>query len=656
MTPTTMTTAEQIASLIGVVAGDPAGITEFRLIDRAMPEGHAKKSIGDFCRFDELEQLAAHLTTMNGAGRDIYYAVNPKSRRKRGNENVAAAWCLFADFDGNPTLDDVNARIDAALIPPPSAMLASAHGYHAYWRFDEPCTDMAHWTEMQKDLIFTVGSDTVIHNPERIMRLPGFRNLKPPEGDAELIFADASRVYEWGDVLSCLRERPAERQAPATPTDGTSDKENVRLATVSMMMVETPDGNDGSKRVFTYCCRGVEFALSDPDIIRAIRSATALRPLPRPWNDGEIIRRIRDAEKKTQRGKAAVCSAVNQAVLVRMSDVEAKAVEWLWFETFGLGKVSAVVGDPGLGKSTAMLEIAGRITKGANMPDGNPGRMGSVILLTAEDGLADTVRPRLDKAGADVSKVHVLQAARVGNGKERSVTLADVPTLRSAIDEVGDVIAVVVDPVGAYYGEKDSHKDADVRSLIAPLTALAEEKNIAVILVGHLSKGGGSTKAVYRAMGSLGLIAASRAAYMFTKDPANPNRRMMLPIKNNIGNDRRGFAYGFPNGQFKWESGSFDMTADDCIAEEDNGRGPKPEKREDAVAWLRDLLKDGSMFVEKIKKEAKDAGQNWFTVKRAKPFAGVKSEKCTYTQGWQWRLLHPGNMPDDEGEQKGEQA
>src|SRR5262245_17169993 len=176
--------------------------------------------------------------------------------------------------------------------------------------------------------------------------------------------------------------------------------------------------------------------------------------------------------------------------MVSLADVNAEKIDWLWAGYLAKGKIHVFDGDPGLGKSTATIDIAARVTTGKPWPDGQPGcAPAGVVLLSAEDGLGDTIRPRLDAAGADVTKVVAITGIPyidhdTGESYERSVTLPnDLDRIRVAIEAVGAAV-LIVDPLMAYLGgDVNSHRDQDVRRALAPLAALAEEIGVAVILI-----------------------------------------------------------------------------------------------------------------------------------------------------------------------------
>jgi putative DNA primase/helicase len=345
-------------------------------------------------------------------------------------------------------------------------------------------------------------------------------------------------------------------------------------------------------------------------------------------------------------------AVIGGPVLVSLADIEPQDIEWLWERRLALGKLAGVQGDPGLGKSFLTLDMTARVSTGTPWPDGTPCPLGSVLLIGAEDDLADTIRPRLDAAGADPRKIVALEAvARIGeDGKPvpRGFTLADMPALTSTLRRMPDCKLVVIDPISAYLADTDSHNNAEIRGLLAPLAKLAAAHRVAVVMVTHQSKSGGS-RAMYRSMGSLAFVAAARSAWLVVKDKDNPRRRLFLPVKNNIGNDRTGLAFTVADhmghGVVEWERGEVTTTADEALAAEagaDEGtRGPAPDARLAAERWLRELLKAGPVAVKTVQAEVKAAGMSWATVRRASDVLKVAKEKTRDTAVYHWRLPAP---------------
>ena len=190
--------------------------------------------------------------------------------------------------------------------------------------------------------------------------------------------------------------------------------------------------------------------------------------------------------------------------IVRMSEVQPESVEWLWPGRIPIGKLTMIIGDPGLGKSTVSMDIAARVSRGTQWSDGAPNTPGNVILLTAEDGLSDTIRPRLDAANADVHRIMTLAITDAGEKHERDFSdiHCDLLRLEEAIQQIGGVRLVIIDPISAYLGKVDSYKNADVRSVLAPLAKMADSHRFAVVLIDHLNKNN-SGPAIYRSQGSI---------------------------------------------------------------------------------------------------------------------------------------------------------
>ncbi|MDE2058745.1 MAG: AAA family ATPase [candidate division NC10 bacterium] len=210
----------------------------------------------------------------------------------------------------------------------------------------------------------------------------------------------------------------------------------------------------------------------------------------------------------------------NDAVIIRLADVQPEPVTWLWPGRVPLGKLTVLDGDPGLGKSTLAFDLAARVSNGSLMPDGSPSLPGGAVILTLEDGLADTVVPRLTVAGADLAKIVALQGVKGADGKLRVPTVEDIAALTCACQQVAAKI-VLIDPLMAYLpSQRNSWRDQDVRQALAPLAKMAEENGVAVLVIRHLNKSGGS-QSIYRGGGSIGIVGAARMALLVAKDPEN---------------------------------------------------------------------------------------------------------------------------------------
>lgn len=223
-----------------------------------------------------------------------------------------------------------------------------------------------------------------------------------------------------------------------------------------------------------------------------------------------------------------------------LSEVQPEAIRWLWKGYLALGKITMWDGDPGIGKSLSTLDIAARVSTGRSMPDDYPCEKGGVVLITPEDGLADTIQPRLVRAEANLRKILSISEVPVYDketGKElykRPFTLPDdIPLLRDAIKRMKAKL-VIIDPLMSIFSTQNSYKDNEVRAALTPVKMLIEEAGAACVMVRHLTKGGGDN-ALYRGGGSIAFIGLARLAMLVAKDPTDETRNVLAPIKSNIG-------------------------------------------------------------------------------------------------------------------------
>lgn len=298
-------------------------------------------------------------------------------------------------------------------------------------------------------------------------------------------------------------------------------------------------------------------------------------------------------------------------LLTCLADVQPKPVTWLWPGRLAAGKLALLVGDPGLGKSWISLDLAARLSAGLEWPDGGSVPAGSVLLLSAEDGLADTIRPRLEALGADIRRIHHLAIVRTAT-QDRAVQLADFGTLERAIRDT-DARLMVIDPISAFVGATDAHRDAEVRSLLAPLASVADSTGAAILGIMHLAKDR-QQPAIYRATGSIA-FAAARLVPAVAADHDHEDRRIVAPVKANLSRRPAALAYSLATGRLVWEAEPVaDADADVLLAAPTVSH---PERRE-AEVWLADLLGDGPMRARLVQRAAREAGFVWRTVERAK--------------------------------------
>lgn len=335
-----------------------------------------------------------------------------------------------------------------------------------------------------------------------------------------------------------------------------------------------------------------------------------------------------------------------------VADITAQPVEWLWPNRIALGKVTLVAGVPGLGKSQLAAFLAACITNNRPLPAGEgTAPQGSVIILSAEDDVADTIRPRLEAAGANTHNVHVVGAA-FRDGRRRGFDLqADLALLETLITQADEPVRlVVIDPISSYLGRVDSHRNAEVRAVLEPLGQMAARRKVAVLAITHFSKGT-AARALDRVVGSIAFVAMARSAFMIVKDPADATRRLLVSLKSNVAEEPAGLAFrirsaitgNLTTSVVEWEEAAVAGSADEILAkakEAEQGRSARAE----AEAFLRALLGDGDKAATEIMASARGSGISWSAVKRVKQAIGVSAKRRSIEGGengegsWVWSL------------------
>ena len=309
--------------------------------------------------------------------------------------------------------------------------------------------------------------------------------------------------------------------------------------------------------------------------------------------------------------------------ILTMSDVEVEQVEWLWNPYIPLGKISIIQGDPGNGKTTMALAIAAAVTTGAKLGGGHCTVPANVIFQSAEDGLADTIKPRLEQLGADCDRVHIIDE------EEQSLSLSD-ERIEQAIVKMGAKL-FILDPLQAYLGGADMHSANGVRPLMKQLAAVAERTECAIVIIGHLNKKG--SKSQYRGLGSIDIYAAARSVLTVGKLEAGEHLRAVVHNKSNLAPPGTSQAFELdPHNGFRW-CGEVDIAIDELLS----GRKQAPESQAvKAKRLIESTLAHGAVPANDLFKMAEEQGISAKTLNRAKETLGVISIK---RQGrWFWEI------------------
>lgn len=321
---------------------------------------------------------------------------------------------------------------------------------------------------------------------------------------------------------------------------------------------------------------------------------------------------------------------MENAICEYYSNVTPKSIDWLWYPYIPFGKLTVIQGDPGEGKSTFVLNIVSLLTRGQPMPDGyKVPKPGVAIYQCAEDGVADTIKPRLEQAGADCERVAYIIDDDI------ALTLED-GRIESAIRETGAKL-FIIDPIQAFIPpDSDMQNAIKMRTVLRKLAGTAEKYGCAVILVGHMNKGSG-TKSLYRGLGSIDIAAIARSILMISRDENRPTIRYMYPIKSSLAPEGAAIGFSFRDGGgIEWQ-GRYDINT----AALSDSITVKTSKREKARAKMLQMLEQGDKPATEIYAELAEIGVGSRTVEKVKKEMQVK----TYRSGgcWYWQLPSGGS-------------
>ena len=320
--------------------------------------------------------------------------------------------------------------------------------------------------------------------------------------------------------------------------------------------------------------------------------------------------------------------------LINMEQVEVEKIDWLLYPFIPFGKVTIVQGDPGEGKTTMVLQIIAKLTKGeAVLPSGSdePALEAktvdlepvNVIYQTAEDGLGDTIKPRLLSAGADCSRVMVI------DDNDQALTMMDA-RLEEAIIQTKARL-VVLDPIQGFLGtDVDMHRANEIRPLMKRVAVLAEKYHCAIILIGHMNKNSNG-KSSYRGLGTIDFQAAARSVLIVGRIKDEPEIRVVCHVKSSLAPEGKSIAFRLDKDTgFEW-IGEYDISADDLLSGDNRG-----QKIHEAKEFLKEILVSGSVAQTKVAEEAESRGIKKKTLWNAKKELEIESVKIG--NQWFWML------------------
>lgn len=638
----------------------------------------------------------------------IYYTLNPVRHDLMGaakNGDILRRQWLLVDIDAvrEPDTNASDREHEAARMLatkitgdllsdgwPLPLTIDSGNGWHLLYKIDLPNDDLA--KALCKDVLAALAArfdterakvDKSVHNAARIAKLPGTwarkaANTKdrpqrmcrvtadgkggkiavtveqlqklarkadpkketppspappPPETPPTMPFRGRAKGEAWTAYASAALESEIERIKRAA----VGERNNVLNTAAFCLATFVQEGHLTREQIEARLTdAALASGLSDVEIRNTLKSAInagVLKPrtMPEPSKNG--THQQPPPGNKFQPG---------DLLIVRASEITPTRVRWLWQGRIATGKMTTFAGMGGLGKSFVSCDIAARVTTGREWPDKAPAHCtGSVLYISGEDDPDDTLVPRLIEAKADLNRVAFLKGEFLDK-----YYLADLEMLSEACKQLGDPRLVIIDPPTNYLGDTDDHKNAELRGLLSPFKEWCKLRDLAMIFITHVNKGGGAkVSAMMRVMGSVAWVNAVRSAHIFTRDPQDPDRRLFVGMKNNVGAERKGLAYRIvsadandPDGPAKIEwLGEVDVSADEAMNNEQKHR----PKRIEAVEWLEELFADRMEIPSKEiwkGKEATTISDNG--LKEAKDEMGIQASRTVDTDGvqaWVWR-------------------
>ncbi|MEI8375064.1 MAG: AAA family ATPase [Planctomycetota bacterium] len=657
------------------------------------------ESIRQFGSPDNLEDFARQIEELD-AKHDVYLTTNTldgdsvRSRGEytRGTEaELAAVVAIVFDVDAKkpkhnyPTQRQIiDALADMPLAPSIIVVSGKANaGLHPYWLFDKPFiigsdedfqrvkNISKRWHALLKEKLAPYDLDSTF-SLEHVFRPIGTKNKKYGSTVSALVF-EPHRRNSLEDFEHHLPDEPP-APAPYAPcgiASGLIYIERARryLASVDVCDPRETAAMDASTQLLKAASAMNGLCIDEADALRLLAEWDAGNPCGR-YPDQEYRRKLSEALKQKPWGwllaqdtsgpnappncksssSVPIGSIPTAAIaewelrIIRMDTVQPRKVDWLWLNRIPTGKLVSLFGMPGLGKSMVLLDFAARTTVGADWPDGAPGGSpGGVVILSGEDDPEDTLRPRLDAAGADCSLISLVASVTLTDAKtkktaERLVNLqSDLASIEKAILATPNCKLFILDPINCYLGKCDSHKNAEVRGILGPVAEMCARLGVTCIFLGHLNKSMNGP-AMFKAAGSMAFVAAARVAYVIAESQDDPNTRLFLPVKNNLAPNIGGLSFTVvadenEQPRVEWDSQPVCTTADEALSH--NPQQSRGNVKSDGE-WLSAQLANGAVFTDELIANGKAVGISRNRLFKAKDEIGAFARKTGFTGKWEW--------------------
>lgn len=336
--------------------------------------------------------------------------------------------------------------------------------------------------------------------------------------------------------------------------------------------------------------------------------------------------------------------------IVCLADIKPEVVRWLWPPYIAKGKMTILGGTPGLGKTHAAIDIAAHVSTGTAFPGGFKPDEGHILILTGEDGLADTIRPRLDAAGADVSNVHAIRGRRdAKTGEVLPISLGETVDELERVLNMTEADLLIVDPLNAFLPRVDTHRDADVRVVLSPIAAMLERTGCAGLFIHHLNKDSKTFDPTARLSGSIAFGAAARSICLVTADPDDETgeRRLFIHAKSNLKRLGPSFGFTIDDDGIEWDDEPVTVTAREALGDErSRGRGLST-RHQAARDLILNAVEGGETVPSRmLERRAAQFGISVAVLKKArtelKEEGVIERVKEDFVGAWAWRLADRG--------------
>jgi putative DNA primase/helicase len=583
-----------------------------------------------------------------GAG--VFITINETDGAGRRGENITRYRAAFVDLDGTPLPDTWPLE--------PSFVAESSPGkYHVYWLL-QPGTDLDAWLDLQARLAAFYKGDKAMADRARVLRLAGFDHQKTEpfrvhflgEVDPVGLQFDRHTIQDIAGAHPCEYRAPVYVEPPEAPQTLEWDTSAaIDAARGYLEDVDPPEVGKRNNAAYVAAAKLNDLGISpeksfellaevwnprlaesldDDELRHVVRSASRYKKNP-PGTDAPVDPNDDfDGEEVPEVG-AKKKQATGDIISINAADIVPRNIEFLWENRLALGVHTALAGIGGMAKSQIMYNIVATITTGGEWPDGGRARKDRCIILSAEEGREDMIVPRLMAAGADLKLVEIITATKDEDNTQRKFNLqADLDKLKTFCRNKGDVVFIGFDPVSSYMGgDVDTHRNTAVRHVLDPITQLAEDVGCCILSLTHFNKGS-SNKAIHRVMESAAFVNAPRASFGVFEDPDDPHSTLLLLLKTNM-KKPNGLRYSVKDKKvaddpktgkpiiapyIEWDVMPVNITADDVVRVQTERKTPRLDQ---AVAFLRNALKDGDKPVNEIKAHAEAECITLGTLRRA---------------------------------------